>query len=97
MKNNIYVLNGVLSDYSLGMAVICAQNLTRCREIYSDNFIIGRGSDVYLKQFDRSIEIGTFRVIEDATDQPEGVISCVYAYCSYEELSTDYDKIHGNS
>ena len=94
MKNNIYVLNGVLSDYSQGMAVICAQNLTRCREIYRDNFVIGRGTGMYLEQYDRSIEIGAFRVIEDATDQPEGVISCVYAYCSYEELSTDYDKIN---
>jgi hypothetical protein len=38
--NNLYILTGVLADYTDGMAVIAAPSLERAWEVFGENFFI---------------------------------------------------------
>ena len=73
--NNIYIIEEVLSDYTAGMAVICAPSLDRCREIFVEEF----NEDLFkreIAEFDRAIEKNWYKVIE-GVNHAEGIVSYV--------------------
>ena len=67
---NLYIIENVLCDYTSGMAVIVAENLTRCRELYKEEF--GSASE-----YDNAIEAGSYKVLS-VIGQNEGVVSYSY-------------------
>ena len=67
--NNLYIINGVLSGYTDGMAVIAAPNMERCRELFVAEFGEYQG-----EEFDQFAKV---KVIENVP-QAEGVVSYVY-------------------
>jgi hypothetical protein len=76
MKNenamNLYILEGVLADYTGGMAVIAAPSLERCWEVFAEEFDY---SGDYLEHQKRFCEDIT--VIENV-NHDEGVVSYVH-------------------
>jgi len=74
IKNNLYIIEEVLSDYTSGMVVIAAENLDRCRELFIAEF-----GDVYytVREYDEAIRLGNYKVLS-VNNQPEGVVSFVY-------------------
>ena len=69
---NLYILSGVLCDYTDGMAVIAAESLDAARAIFVERFgtrISDGGSD-----FDTASEV---QVIE-GVNHPAGLVSYVY-------------------
>ena len=78
--NNLYIINGVLSDYTYGMVVIAAPTLERCREIFVEEFGNSCSSSTInnlMIEYDYAIKSEDFKVIE-AVNYPEGVVSHVY-------------------
>ena len=67
---NLYVLEGVLADYTGGMAVIAAPSLERCWEVFAERF-----EDVNLSHEKRFCE--GVKVIE-GVNHAEGVVSFMY-------------------
>ena len=67
---HLYILNNVLSDYTSGMAVIAAENMDQCRELFIKEF-----SEYYAKDFD---EYARFTVIESVSIEEAGVVEYVY-------------------
>jgi hypothetical protein len=68
--NNIYILEGVLADYTPGMAVIAAPSLERAWEVFAENF---PSSEVeHERMFCEDI-----KVIE-GVNHAEGVVSYMY-------------------
>lgn len=64
---NLYILEGVLADYTGGMAVIAAPSLERCWEVFAEHF------EVFdLSREKRSCE--DVKVIE-GVNHAEGVVS----------------------
>lgn len=80
MKNettmNLYILKGVLADYTPGMAVIAAPSLERCRELFVAEFIAYSDARE-LTEFDNAIENGAYKVLS-VVGQPEGVVTYMY-------------------
>ena len=76
MKNetamNLYILEGVLADYTGGMAVIAAPTLERCWELFAEEFVFFGDSLDHQKLFCEDI-----KVIE-GVNRAEGVVSYVY-------------------
>jgi len=76
MKNetamNLYILEGVLADYSGGMAVIAAPTLERCWELFALKFGYSNNSLDHQKLFCDDI-----KVIE-GVNHAEGVVSYMY-------------------
>ena len=76
MKNetamNLYILEGVLADYTGGMAVIAAPSLDRCWEVFAEEFDYSGNSLDHQKRFCEDI-----KVIEDV-NHAEGVVSYMY-------------------
>ena len=74
MKNetamNLYVLEGVLADYTGGMAVIAAPSLERCWEVFAERFEISNLE--HEKRFCEDV-----KVIE-GVNHAEGVVSYMY-------------------
>jgi hypothetical protein len=66
----LYILNDVLSDYTSGMAVIAAENMDQCRELFMKEF--GEWS---AKDFD---EHARFTIIESVSVEEAHVIEYVY-------------------
>jgi len=66
---NLYILNEVLSDYTDGMAVICAESKDAAREIWIERF-----GEYQAKDFD---EYAEFTVIE-GVNHPAGLVSHVW-------------------
>lgn len=78
MKNNLYIINEVLYDYSDGMVVIAAASLERARELFIKEFVSSSyDGDRQLDEFDAAIESGACKVLE-VVGQSEGVVSYVY-------------------
>ena len=67
---NLYILEGVLADYTGGMAVIAAPSLERCWEIFAERFEV-RNLD-HQKRFCEDV-----KVIE-GVNHAEGVVSYMY-------------------
>jgi hypothetical protein len=76
MKNeiamNLYILEGVLADYTSGMAVIAAPTLERCWELFAEEFDCSGNSLDHQKRFCEDI-----KVIE-GVNHAEGVVSYMY-------------------
>jgi len=68
---NLYIINGVLYDYTAGMVVIAAPSMERCREIFREEFAHP------FSEFDTAIEKGYYKVIE-GVNHPEDVVSYVF-------------------
>ena len=68
--NNLYILEGVLDDYTSGMAVIAAPSLERCWEVFAEKFPYSN-----VEQERRFCE--DVKVIE-GVNHAEGVVSYVY-------------------
>ena len=66
--NNLYILNGVLSDYTDGMAVIAAESKDAARVIWIERF-----GEYHADDFDK---YATFTIIEGVNHAP-GIVS----YC----------------
>jgi hypothetical protein len=66
--NNLYILEGVLADYTPGMAVIAAPSLERAWEVFGENFFI----DIKHEK----LNCEDIKVIE-GVNHPEGVVSHV--------------------
>lgn len=69
---NIYVINEVLYDYTSGMAVIAASDLSQCRAIFQQDFALD------LPEFDSAIENDWYKVIPAGDGVEAGTISHVY-------------------
>ena len=67
---NLYILEGVLADYTGGMAVIAAPTLGRCWEVFAERFEISNLD--HQKRFCEDI-----KVIE-GVNRAEGVVSYMY-------------------
>ena len=74
MKNetamNLYILEGVLADYTPGMAVIAAPSLERCWEVFAEHFEIAN-----LEHEKRVCE--DVKILE-GVNHAEGVVSYMY-------------------
>ena len=70
--NNLYIINGVLSDPIPGMAIIAAPSLDRCREIFVEEF-----GESMVDEYDEAVEADDYKVIEDVNHE-EDVVSYIY-------------------
>lgn len=66
---NLYIINEVLSDYTVGMAVIAAESKEQCREFFIKEF-----TEFHAEEYDKYAE---FTVIE-GVNIPAGVVQYVY-------------------
>ncbi len=66
---NLYILNGVLSDYTDGMVVIAAESKDHARELFVQEF-----SEYHADDFDKYAK---FTVIE-GVNHPAGIVDYVY-------------------
>ena len=77
MKNektmHLYILNGVLCDYTPGMAVIAAESLDQARELFLDEFGSGFG-DRHLTEFNEA----KVTVINSVGLDEAGIVDYVY-------------------
>ena len=76
MKNetamNLYILKGVLADFTGGMAVVAAPTLERCWELFAEKFVY------FANSLDRhKLCCEDIKVIENV-NHVEGVVSYVY-------------------
>jgi hypothetical protein len=77
---NLYILNDVLYDYTSGMAVIVAESLEHCNQIFIEEF--GSGCDaewakMQNKRIQEDFDTAEVKVIENV-NHPAGVVSYVY-------------------
>ena len=70
---NLYIIEGVLCDYTSGMVVIAAENINRCRELFVAEFESGD----LLAELDEAILFGTYKVLS-VNNQPEGIVSYMH-------------------
>ena len=70
--NNLYILEGVLADYTPGMAVVAAPSLERAWEVFFERFADERLDVEHERRFCDDV-----KVIE-GVNQPEGVVSYMY-------------------
>ena len=66
----LFIINDILSDYTAGMAVIAAENMDQCRELFIEEV-----GDYYADEFDNCAK---FIVIESVEVEKAGVISYEY-------------------
>lgn len=72
---HLYILNDVLYDYTPGMAVIAAENIDQCRELFLAEFNSdGYNREGYLAEFDNA----TVTVINSVGLDEPGVVSYVH-------------------
>ena len=78
---NLYIINDVLFDYTPGMAVIAAESLPRCEQIFmerfgytSDSEFAKEENETMQKQFNQA----PIKVIENVPYEKEEVVSYVY-------------------
>ena len=67
---NLYILEGVLADYTPGMAVIAAPTLERCWELFAERF------EVF--DLDREKRFCEDVKVIDGVNHAEGVVSYMY-------------------
>ena len=75
---NIYLIQGVLYDYTEGMVAIIASDLDECRALFVDEFANGFCSDTVVKEYDESIEKNNYDVIVVGENEQSRVVSYVY-------------------
>ena len=78
---NLYILNDILYDYTSGMAVIAAESMEQCNQIFMEEF--GSISDneyavTRNEELQKEFETADFKVIENVNVGGVGVISYVY-------------------
>ena len=66
----LYILNNVLSDYTSGMAIIAAENMDQCRELFIKEF-----SEYHAVEFDKYAK---FTVIESVSIEEAGIVDYVW-------------------
>ena len=76
---NLYIIQEVLSDYTFGMAVIAADSLERCRELFKNEFCKDDDwlSDRLMPEYDAAIKSDYYKVLS-VVGQDEGVVSYVH-------------------
>lgn len=74
---NLYILNEVLCDYTEGMCVIAAESLSRCGEVFIEEFA-GRGCDYVKECMQKDFNTAAIKVIDNIPHDKEEVISYVY-------------------
>jgi hypothetical protein len=77
---NLYILNDVLYDYTSGMAVIAAESMEQCNQIFMEEF--GRpGDNDYAvtrnQELQKEFDTADVKVLENV-NHPSGVVSYVY-------------------
>jgi hypothetical protein len=75
---NLYIINDVLHDYTAGMAVIAAESLPRCEQIFMEEFTDPRDSDFIKKCKQEEFNEAGIKVIENVPHDKEEVVSYVY-------------------
>jgi hypothetical protein len=80
---NLYILNDVLHDYTAGMAVIAAESMEQCKELFMAEFCYS-GASNYLKGGYKDIgvvveDFNTAKVkVIEGVNYAAGVVSYVY-------------------
>ena len=77
---NLYIINDVLFDYTPGMAVIAAESLSHCEELFMKEFAWS-GDTEYVKEYNQEqqelFNKAPIKVIENV-QHDAGVVSYVY-------------------
>ena len=71
---NLYIINEVLYDYTPGMAVIAAESMSHCEELFMKEFAF---SEYSKERVQKEFNLADIKVIENV-NHPAGVVSCVY-------------------
>lgn len=71
---NLYILNDVLYDYTPGMAVIAAESMEQCKELFVEEFC---SSDFFKAECERDFDTAEVKVIE-GVNHVAGVVSYVH-------------------
>jgi hypothetical protein len=74
---NLYILNDVLYDYTAGMAVIAAESMEQCKELFMEQFCYSGASAYPPDHSEDDFNTADFKVIENV-NHPAGVVSYVY-------------------
>lgn len=75
---NIYLIQGVLYDYTEGMVAIIASDLDECRALFIDELANGSWSDTITKEYDLAIKENHYQVVAVGDDEQSRVVSYVY-------------------
>jgi hypothetical protein len=75
---NLYIINEVLYDYTDGMCVIAAESLSRCEQIFMEEFTDPRDSDFVKECRQKEFNEAAIKVIENIPHGKEEVVSYVY-------------------
>ena len=74
---NLYILNDVLHDYTAGMAVIVAESMEQCNQIFMEEFCHPNDSDFVKECRQEDFDTAIVKVIE-GVNHAAGVVSYVY-------------------
>jgi len=74
---NLYILNDVLYDYTAGMAVIAAESMEQCKELFMEQFCYFGASDYFKGKYEEDFNTAEVKVIE-GVNHVAGVVSYVY-------------------
>ena len=74
---NLYILNDVLHDYTAGMAVIAAESMEQCKELFMAEFCYSGNPDWVKSQYEEDFNTAIVKVIEDVPCAA-GVVSYVH-------------------
>ena len=74
---NLYILNDVLHDYTAGMAVIAAESMEQCKELFMAEFCHPNDSDFVKECRQEDFNTAVVKVIE-GVNYAAGVVSYVY-------------------
>ena len=74
---NLYILNDVLHDYTAGMAVIAAESMEQCKELFMAEFCYSGASDYVKGGYEADFNTAKVKVIEDVP-YAAGVVSYVH-------------------
>lgn len=74
---NLYILNDVLHDYTAGMAVIAAESMEQCKELFMEEFCYSSAPDYVKGQYEEDFNTADVKVIE-GVNHVAGVVSYVY-------------------
>jgi 23S rRNA U2552 (ribose-2'-O)-methylase RlmE/FtsJ len=74
---NLYILNEVLYDYTDGMCVIAAKSLSRCGQLFMQEFASDK-SDYGKERMQKEFNEAAIKVIENIPHEKEEVVSYVY-------------------
>ena len=74
---NLYILNDVLHDYTAGMAIIAAESMEQCKELFMKEFCYSGASDYVKGGYEEDFNTAEVKVIE-GVNHVAGVVSYVY-------------------